>query len=44
MHIPPHLIKKWVGRHFDYKTRVGKNGEELVIPNPFYEVMNGLDL
>lgn len=32
--IPSHLIEKWVKNNFDCKER--KNGNELVIANPFY--------
>lgn len=34
--IPPHKIEEWVKKHFEYKKRNGKNGEELVLANPFH--------
>lgn len=34
--IPHNKIINWVSRNFDYKSRTGKNGPELVIENPFY--------
>lgn len=34
--IPPHNIEYWVKKNFEYRSRVGKNGPELVIANPFY--------
>jgi len=34
--IPPQAIERWVDKNFDYKKRKGKNGEELLIENPFY--------
>jgi len=34
--IPPERIRAWVNANFEPKERKGKNGVELVIPNPLY--------
>jgi hypothetical protein len=34
--VPATAIESWIAKRFDYTKRTGRNGEELVLANPFY--------